>query len=185
MSLNHAVALTLVLHLECVGKGGNKREIVYLLLMDLLHVKYMSSSKFSASYPRHTAQWAHYWCKNITSNKMATPKIWPCGKKEFLLSIIVHIQKFGKQIILQKLHLHYQKVTVSLPFSLIKSLHICAPDLIFTSNYKYTWTGTYACILHNSGILLVDNAFENDHIVHLIHAYKHTCKLYTVVNLWP
>lgn len=131
MSLNHAAALNLVLHLECVGKGGNKREIVYLLLMDLLHVKYMSSSKFSESYPRHTAQWAHYWCKNITSNKMATPKIWSCGKKEFLLSIIVHIQKFGKQIILQKLHLHYQKVTVSLPFSLIKSLHICAPDLIF------------------------------------------------------
>lgn len=75
MSLNPAVALNLVFHLECVGKGGNKREIVYLLLMDLLHVKYMSSSKFSESYPRHTAQWAHYWCKNITSNKMATPKI--------------------------------------------------------------------------------------------------------------
>lgn len=50
MSLNHAAALNLVLHLECVGKGGNKREIVYLLLMDLLHVKYMSSSKFSASF---------------------------------------------------------------------------------------------------------------------------------------
>lgn len=123
--------------------------------------------------------------KTSLLTKWQLPKFDHVEKKEFLLSIIVHIQKFGKQIILQKLHLHYQKVTVSLPFSLIKSLHICAPDLIFTSNYKYTWTGTYACILHNSGILLVDNAFENDHIVHLIHAYKHTCKLYTVVNLWP
>lgn len=43
----------------------------------------------------------------------------------------------------------------------------------------------YACILQSSSILFVDNAFENDHIAHLIHAYKHTCKLYAVVNLWP
>lgn len=43
----------------------------------------------------------------------------------------------------------------------------------------------YACILHSSSILFVDNAFEYDHIAHLIHAYKYTCKLYAVVNLWP
>ena len=34
-----------------------------LHLMDLLHVKYMGSSKFFASYQRHIA---HYWCKNIS-----------------------------------------------------------------------------------------------------------------------
>lgn len=43
----------------------------------------------------------------------------------------------------------------------------------------------YACILQSSSILFVDNAFENDHIAHLIHAYKHPCKLYAVVNLLP
>lgn len=56
--MNHWEALNL-LALQMFLEGGN----FVLHLMDLLHVKYMGSPKFSASYQRHIA---HYWCKNIS-----------------------------------------------------------------------------------------------------------------------